>query len=51
MCLRGGQPGVIELLLHGYIQSAMILWWMREWQEGMCLREAAGVACDIEGLS
>ena len=28
----------------------MILRWMRKWQEGMCLREAAGVACDIEGL-
>jgi hypothetical protein len=48
--LRGGQPGVIELLRHGYIESAVILRWMRKWQEGMCPREVAGVACDTEGL-
>jgi hypothetical protein len=50
MCWRGGQPGVIELLRHAYIESAVILWWMRKWQEGMCPGEAAGVACHTEGL-
>ena len=50
MCWGGGQPGVIELLRHGYIESAVILRWMRKWQEGMCPRKAAGVVCDMEGL-
>lgn len=47
--LRGGQPGVIELPRHGYTESAVILRYVRL-QEGMCLRNGAGVACDTEGL-
>jgi hypothetical protein len=50
MCWGDGQPGVIELLRHSYMESAVILRRMRKWQEGMCPREAAGVACDTEGL-